>query len=131
MFQQEHAVPFYITGVNGGLTEVDGLLKVENNTLVLEFQSADAIIGLVKSGVKEVSIPFDAIRRVELRKSWFSTKILISTKTMAAVKDIPGSKAAAVVLKIKRDHKVDAMDLNSQIQLAFSEYKLNLLDEKE
>jgi hypothetical protein len=131
MFQQEHAVPFYITGVNGGLTEVDGLLKVQNNALLLEFQSADAIIGVVKSRVKEVSIPFDAIRRVELKKGWFTTKISIYTKSMSAMKDIPGAKAALVVLKVKRAYKIDALDLNSQIQLAFSEYKLNLLDEKE
>jgi len=128
MMNDHFAVPFSIEGVNSGFTVVNGLAKVEDQALKLEFQSADAIIGIVKSDLKTVSIPFSSIRKVDFKKGWFSSKLIIQTKSMSDLKDIPGAKSGFLELNVKKAHKSEAIELNSHFQLEFSEYKLALLD---
>jgi hypothetical protein len=128
MMNDHFAVPFSIEGVNSGFTAVNGLAKVEDKALKLEFQSADAIIGIVKSDLKIVSIPFSSIRKMEFKKGWFSTKFTVQTKSMSDLKDIPGAKSGFLELTVKKAHRREAIELNSHFQLEFSEYKLALLD---
>jgi hypothetical protein len=124
MMNDHYAVPFSIEGVNSGFTAVNGLAKVEDKALKLEFQSTDAIIGLVKSELKVKSIPFSSIRKIEFKKGWFSAKMIIQTKSMSDLKDVPGAKSGFLELKIKKAHKHEAVELNSHFQLEFSEYRL-------
>lgn len=128
MYQNHHSIPFSIEGVNSGFTAVYGLAKIEGQSIILEFQSSDAIIGVVKSGLKTVTLPFSAIRKMEFKKGWFTTKITIQTKSMADLKDVPGAKSGSVELSIKKAHRKEAVELNSHFQLEFSEYQLQLLD---
>lgn len=127
MYEDDFMIPFKIHGVNAGFTEVDGLLKIEKDRLSLEFESADAIIGIVKSDLKEVTIPFESIKKVEFVKKWFSAQIFIYTRNIAALKDVPGSKSGMVRLSIKRNQKREAMNFNSHLQLVLSEFKLKQL----
>jgi hypothetical protein len=124
MMNDHFAVPFSIEGVNSGFTAVNGLAKIEDKALKLEFQTADAIIGVVKSDLKMISIPFSSIRKIELKKGWFSSKIILQTKSMSDLKSVPGAKSGFLELKIKKAHKLEAIELNSHFQLEFSEYRL-------
>lgn len=127
MLQQYHRTPFYITGVNGGFTEVTGLIRVDHEHLVLEFQSADAIIGIVKSDLKTKKIPFTAIRRLDFKKGWFSTKLILQTNSMSDLDGIPGANSGSVTFNIKRAHRQEAVELNSYFQLEFSEHRIRQL----
>lgn len=129
MLQQYHRTPFYITGVNGGFTEVTGLIRVDHEHLVLEFQSADAIIGIVKSDLKTKKVPFTAIRRLDFKKGWFSTKLILQTNSMSDLDGIPGANSGSVTFNIKRAHRQEAVELNSYFQLEFSEHRIRQLDQ--
>lgn len=56
MLHQQYRVPFTVSA-NSGFMEVKGLIRTEYEALVIEFQSADAIIGIVKSGLKPSGFP--------------------------------------------------------------------------
>ncbi len=129
MLNNDHSVVFQIDGVNNGFTEVSGLLKLGHRKLILEFQAADAILGVIKSDLKEVEVPFESIRKFDLKKGWFSTRLTIQTKSMSDLKDVPGAKSGAVVLRVKKKDREDALALNSRLLLELSEYRLELLDE--
>ena len=130
MLSTAHSVSFKIVGVNGGFTEVSGLLTLEEQALKLELESADAIVGILRSDVKEIAIPFDRIRKVTLNSGFFKgTKLLIQTMSLADLSEVPGSKSGQVTLNIKRNDKPDAVAFNSAFQLAFSEYRLSKMDE--
>lgn len=50
--------------------------------LILELEVKDGFFGMLKSGVREVRIPFDDLADLELHKGWFSTKLCIRTRRM-------------------------------------------------
>ncbi len=101
------------------------------NRLVLEFQTEDAVIGLFKSEVEEASISISDLLNVEFTKNIFSAKIVIEAKSLKSLQDIPGTEQARCELKIKRSDRKKAARLASNIQLAISEYRLNEMDDME
>ena len=78
------AVSFQIKGVNGGFTEVNGLLSLGKDRLLMEFEKADAIVGFFRSGATSVGIEFTSIRDLVYKKGFLSAgKITLRTKSIA------------------------------------------------
>lgn len=124
-------IPFEITNINHGLQKASGLMSWNQNGLVLEFQTEDAVIGLFKSEVEEASISISDLLNVEFTKNIFSAKLIIEAKSLKALQDIPGTEQARCELKIKRRDRKKAARLASNIQLAISEHRLNEMDDME
>lgn len=122
-------VPFTIPDVNLGFAEVKGLLKITGEAIILEFESKDAFLGVIKSEVKEERISFDDIERVEWKKGFFSSKIIIFGKSMRALSEIPGSDHGKLTLKFRRRDRDRAADTAGKLRMDLSEYKLNELEE--
>ena len=122
------AVQFEIPSVNHGFQTASGLLKLEEENLVLEFQVMDAFFEVIKSDVEEVAIPLRDLQSVEYKKGWFSSKIIMEARSLRVFDDIPGSEKGECKLKIKRKERKDAEKLVSKIRLVMSEMRLNDLD---
>lgn len=88
---------------SGNLLNCDGLLHFEGDQLRLEYQVVDGIFGVLKSGVRQVSIPRADIASVELVEGWFGgLKLVLQAKGMEAVKAAPGMSQGRVELAIAR-----------------------------
>ena len=87
------------------LAKCEGLMRIEDGDLVLEYQTRDAIVGIVKSSVHEVRIPRNLLALVTIRKDGFfgfGTKVVIRSTRMQPVPgtDIPGMTQGQLVLDI-------------------------------
>lgn len=122
-------VPFEIPDVNHGFVEVKGLLHVKKEALSLEFDQRDAFIGVIKSDLKEVTIPFSEIDSLRIKKRFWSTKVEITGTSMRSLREIPGAEQGRCTLKIKRKNREAAENVLSNARLALSEFKLRRLDE--
>ncbi len=127
-YNSDKTVPFIIPEINSGFQQAEGLLKLAKEQLELEFEVKDAILGLIKSGVKDAVIPFSELKSIEFKKGWFSTKIILEGTSMKTFNELPGSELATCTLKVKRKHRDDAESLISQARLQLSEYKLDQFD---
>jgi len=127
-YNSDKTVPFIIPEINSGFQQAEGLLKLAKEQLELEFEVKDAILGLIKSGVKDAVIPFSELKSIEFKKGWFSTKIILEGTSMKTFNELPGSELATCTLKVKRKHREDAESLISQARLQLSEYKLDQFD---
>ena len=127
-YNSDKTVPFIIPEINSGFQQAEGLLKLATEQLELEFEVKDAILGLIKSGVKDAVIPFSELKSIEFKKGWFSTKIILEGTSMKTFNELPGSELATCTLKVKRKHREDAERLISQARLQLSEYKLDQFD---
>jgi len=127
-YNSDKTVPFIIPEINSGFQQAEGLLKLATEQLELEFEVKDAILGLIKSGVKDAVIPFSELKSIEFKKGWFSTKIILEGTSMKTFNELPGSELATCTLKVKRKHRDDAESLISQARLQLSEYKLDQFD---
>lgn len=125
--ENNYTVPFQITGVNHGLREVHGLLKLKKEALELEYEAKDSFVGMFKSGVTTFTVAFPDLQEISYDKGWFSSRIIIEGTSMKVFEPFPGAEQAVCEMKIKRKHRDEAKRLVSRARMLLSEYKLDQL----
>lgn len=128
MLLQFTSLRFLISDVYAGFAEAQGLMRVDENTLTLEFEIKDSLVGLLKSGVKEVRVPISEIDSVTLNKGLFKTSFIIRTQRLSSLGDLPKQERGQLRLHLSREDRETAEWLISFLMLRISEKKLNLLD---
>lgn len=103
-------------------------MRVDENTLTLEFEIKDSLVGLLKSGVKEVRIPIGEINSVILKKGWFKTAFIIRAQRLSSLGELPKQDRGQLRLYLSREDRETAEQLVSFLMLRISENKLELLD---
>lgn len=112
------SLPFSIS-MYAGLAKADGLLRLEGNTLVLEFEIQDRLLGLMKSELKELRIPIFEIEHLELANGWLrKPRLIIQTESMRVSRQIPGSEHGSFELTLDNAHKLAARHLISTVEAA-------------
>lgn len=122
-------IPFRIKNLNYGLAEARGLLHIGEEELILELESQDTVIGLIKSDLKEITIPFDDIEEINYKSGWIGAKIKIVGKSMKVMNDLPGADHGTATLHIRRKDKETAERVLSKARLELSEFKLKQLED--
>jgi hypothetical protein len=109
------------------VTDMNGLVGMDEDGLVLQYRVKTSQVGgwpvppPTESDVRVVHIPLDAIRRVELRRGWFSTKLALAAADLRAFEPLhPWLTGGEVALSIPRAERSGAADLASSIELALS-----------
>lgn len=112
------SIPFNIENSSHGLTEVQGLLRVENRHLVLEYRTTDTVLGLVKTALKEAWIPLTELESVVYRKRFFSMhrRLIIKARKQSSFGDFPESKRGQVELHIRWRDRTAAEDFCLELQ---------------
>jgi hypothetical protein len=125
------ALPFTIENLNGGFMKLEGILRVNEDHLMFEFQKKDAVLEAYQSELKTVEIPLAELEMLEFKKGWFSAKLILHGKSASSFRDLPGKDLIERVLKVKRKHRDVAANISSNLNLALSEKKLQELDGNE
>jgi hypothetical protein len=104
------------------LAECVGLLRLEDGDLVLEYQTKDALLGILKSHVREARIPRDMLASVTIRTEGFfgfNTKVVIHTTRMQPVPgtEIPGMTQGRLMLDVARENVPAAEKLVADLGL--------------
>jgi hypothetical protein len=118
------SLPFSIHHTYQGLAIVNGVLQTSETDLIVEYETKDAVVGMVKSGIRQVRIPGSELSTVVLKAGWFRTRLFIRTKGMAALAGVPGNEAGQVVLTIARKDRKAAQALVSALLLYLSQLQL-------
>jgi|AntRauTorckE6833_2_1112554.scaffolds.fasta_scaffold101680_1 hypothetical protein len=113
-----------------GLQLAKGVVKTSTNGLILEFQTVDAIVGLIKSDVKQLQLPYDSIRAISFKKGLFSSKLTISCSSMKELEDVDFAEQATLTLKIKRKDRSVGKDIVGNMHLELSEHRLKKLEDE-
>lgn len=121
-------IPFRIKNLNYGLAEARGLLHIGDEELILELESQDTVVGLIKSELKEVIIPFADIEEINYKAGWIGAKIELVGKSMKVMSDLPGADHGSATLHIRRRDREKAERVLSKARLELSEFRLRELD---
>ena len=124
------SIPFSLPDAYGGMAEADGILRLNEDSLLFEFQVKDAFFGVVKSDVKSIILNVADIAAIDYKRSIFRGLIYLRSHSVNTVSEIPGHKGGEVRMSIKRKYCDDAEELISSLRLAISEAKLKSLDEQ-
>ncbi len=119
-------------------TTYEGLLRLEDDTMVLEYRESVTEVGgetgmeyaRSQSGVTEVRIPLDAIRTVERRKRWLLLPILdIELARLGPAEDIPWAKGTRIRLNVPFGERHRAGELATDVRLLQADSRLRELGE--
>ncbi|MEM7659062.1 MAG: hypothetical protein AAF399_23270 [Bacteroidota bacterium] len=118
-------LPFFIDDLYGGFAKAQGMLRVEQDALGIEFQVKDSITGgLIKSKLKDIRLTFDQVESVEYKQNVFVASFRIRLLSLQIAKDIPVSDKGILKLKIARSERKKAKEIISNINLLLSEHRL-------
>lgn len=126
-----HIIPFTLAQSDNFLMESSGIIKLEANFLVIEYQSRDAVLGVVRSGVNEVRLSLNDVQQITFKKGLFTNTLRIQAKAMRALEKVPGSVHGAVDMKIKRADRKNVEYMVSSANLRISELRLEAMGEIE
>jgi hypothetical protein len=102
------SLPFWIPRT---LSVVDGIARVYESELVLEFEVRES---LFRVGSREVVLPFEEIESVAFkRRGFLRNALLFSTRRLHPASSIPGSRAGQFELYVTSDHKDKAREVES------------------
>lgn len=124
------SIPFTLPDLYASLAEGNGLLRVEEDSLVLEYQVKDSVIGILKSSLKELRIPLREISSIRFVKKLIKSRLFIKTHRMNTLAKFPGSEQGELKLYINRKNRKAAEELVSELELRIAEARLNLLDDE-
>lgn len=117
-------LPFYFDEVYEGFATMEGMIRIDTNAIVFEYQTKDALLGIVKSDTKTARIEFSEIVSIDYKKSLFSSKLFIRANIFLGSKGFPNNNANELTLKIKRNNSDLASEFVSRINLRISEARL-------
>jgi transposase-like protein len=104
-----------------GMTETSGMISLEEDQLMLEYQTIDAMLGVIKTGVKTVSIPLSGLSSARVEQKLWSAELVLQGKTMRLFGNAPGTKAGQLRVKINRQSLAAANALVEEIKSRLAE----------
>ena len=114
------SVPFKVDQFEGFATS-RGIVFLFEDAIVVQYETKDAVIGIVKSGLKEIEIPLDAVEEVTFNAGLFRNKLTIVVNDMDYCVDIPGGDGNRISLPIKKKYADNAEEFVQAILLKGSE----------
>ncbi len=103
---------------SSGLLESDGLLSFADNTLRIEYQTSDSVLGLFKTSVKEVEVSVEDIRQARIERKMFGSELVLQGSSLRIFRNLPGNTGSELRFKINRQSQLAAQNLVENITAA-------------
>jgi len=122
-------VPFQFDAY-GGLGTVRGLARLDEHGLELQFSTSDAMFGVLKSGLRSVRVPLDALLSVRYTAGWFwlMPAIELRVRDITALKGLPECEQGRVSLSLAFRDRHDGRAFANDLDLLRSRRRILLLD---
>ncbi|MCG6118293.1 MAG: hypothetical protein MEQ07_08895 [Aquimonas sp.] len=123
------AVSFHFES-HGGLGEVRGLARSDEDGLELQFTARDAMFGLVKTAPKSLRVPLEALSSVHYRAGflWLMPSIEIRVNDARVLDGLPEAEGGRIVLRLRFSDRRDGRAFVSELDMMRSHYRIALLD---
>ena len=128
------AVPFSLERYElKSAVTVRGVVRLEPDALVIEFRETTmsmTTLAETDGEVREFRVPIDELESVEVERRWlWSPRLRIRTRTLTALRDIPGAAGNECVLPIRRGERLRARELSVSAALLLSGRELKRIEE--
>ncbi len=96
---------------------INGVLSIDGEELLFEYKLYDQTRTSI-SVLNKYAINVDLLKSVRFKKTLFSAYVIIETEKPVFLDPLPGSSNGIVHLQIDRDHRKQAEDFCTQINVA-------------
>jgi hypothetical protein len=115
-------------------TRTDGILRLENDALVIECRTSTLNLRTLETesgDVTEVRIPLDLIEGIEMGRRWpWGARLRILTRTLSALKDVPHAAGNELVVRVRRSDFQRARSFCVSTTLELSNREIRRLEGK-
>jgi hypothetical protein len=114
---------------HGGFGEMQGMLRFDGRTLLLQYQTSDSVLGVLRSQPRQVVIALDTLMDLRFRAGWFwlFPHLEMRLSDFEALAQLPEAKDGRVQLSVRFSDRDDARRLAAAVSSAVSEYRYALL----
>ena len=119
------SLPFKIRGVFTGLVDVEGIARLENQELCLEFRMA--VLTRLKTNPKEIRIPLDEMEEAVFKNRFCLGFLVLRARRLDSFKDVPGNSTGELRLRCRREHWETAKELAGRLSMKTTEHQLRAL----
>lgn len=119
------SLPFQIRGVFTGLVDVEGIARLENQVLCLQFRMA--VLTRLKTNPKELRIPLDELEEAVFKNRFCLGFLVLRARRLDSFKDVPGNATGELRLRCRREHWETAKELASRLSMKTTEHQLRAL----
>lgn len=122
-------IPFHFDS-HGGLGEVKGLARMDEYGLELQFSTRDALFGVIKSDLRSLRVPFDALLSVRYSAGflWLMPSVQLRVRDLQVLAGLPESEDGRVKLRIKFGDRHDGRAFARDLDTLRSHYRVQMLD---
>ena len=96
---------------------IKGILSIDEEELLFEYKLYDQTLTSI-STLNKYSINVDLLKSIRFKKTLFNNYVIIETDSTVFLDPLPGSSNGTIHLKIDREHKNQAEDFCSKINVA-------------
>lgn len=90
------SLPFRIENIFAGFAKVNGIIRLEGDFVEIEFQTMDNVVEMIKSNVKNISIPVADIEEIDFKKSIWGNKLILRISKLSAISKVPSQEAGEI-----------------------------------
>jgi hypothetical protein len=119
------SLPFKIRGVFTGLVDVEGIARLENQSLCLEFRMA--VLTRLKTNPKELRIPLDELEEAVFKNRFCLGFLVLRAKRLDSFKGLPGNATGELRLRCSRKHWETAREFASRLNMRTTKEELRAL----
>jgi hypothetical protein len=119
------SLPFKIRGVFTRLVDVEGIARLENQALYLDFRMA--VLTRLKTNPKEIRIPLDELEEAVFKNRFCLGFLVLRARRLGSFKGVPGNATGELRLRCGREHWETARELASRISMRTTEHQLRAL----
>jgi len=105
---------------NSGLLESEGLISFTDNTLKIEYQTTDSVLGIFKTSVKEIEVSVGDIRQARIERKMFGSELVLQGGSLRTFRNLPGCTGGNLRIKVSRQSQLAAQNLVDGISAAKS-----------
>lgn len=124
-------VPVTLPESWGGFATNRGLLRLDGDNLVIEFQTKDGMFEVPLSDIRQVTLPLGALATFAWKPGWFGGAFLLTAAGLGLMRDLPGGDQGRLRLKVKRADRAAAEQLATEVHLAMANRELARIESSE
>ena len=118
-------VPVRLPESWGGFATNLGVLQFDGESLVIEFQTKDAMFEVRLSDIQRVTLPLPALTAFAWKPGWLGGVLDLSVASLELTRAIPGCDQGCIRLKVDRKDRAAAENLANEVHLALANRVIN------
>ena len=121
------SLPFTIRGVYTGFVDLEGIARLEERELCLEFRMSSVFTRYVKSKPREVRIALDELEEAAFKNRLCLGFLKLRARRLGAFSGVPGNDGGELRLRCRREHWEAARELASRLSMRTVQQQLRAL----